>query len=243
LLRFIQGRSFLYADLIIFISKYAKDVINQSIPQRSGHSEVIPHGVSENFRRRAESDAFGPLHGMEYVLYVSILTVYKAQLEVILAWTKLRARRQTPEKLVIVGPEYAPYGRRVRRLIQSLKLQDEVILLGEVPHSELPAYYQNAKINLFASSCENCPNILLEAMSAGKPLLCSNYKPMPELAGDAAAYFNPYDPEELAALLMRYLDDDALRQRTGAAAIKHSQRYQWSESAHLTWAALAELIG
>lgn len=105
-----------------------------------------------------------------------------------------------------------------------------MLITGDVPYEELPVYYQNAKVNLFASSCENCPNILLEAMAGGRPVLCSSYPPMPEFAGDAAVYFNPYNPEHLAELLARFLNDETLRERMGAVALKRSQLYQWGDS-------------
>lgn len=242
LLRLAQGASFRDADLVIFISEYAKAAIDRCIPHRRGRSTVIPHGLSDHFRRTAASPP-AEIRGVEYVLYVSTLDFYKAQLEVVLAWSTLKQRRATHEKLVLVGPENRDYGRRVRELIHSLGLQDDVLITGNVSYESLPAYYQNAKVNLFASSCENCPNILLEAMAAGRPVLCSNRPPMPEFAGDNVAYFDPYNPEQLAGLLTRFLDDAALRGRMGAMALEYSRRYQWSDSARKTWSALAELAG
>lgn len=242
LLHFTQGVSFRNADLVIFISEYAKLVIDQYIPWRRGRSIIIPHGVSDHFRRRAALVPTG-IKVTEYVLYVSILDFYKAQLEVVSAWAKLRQLRATHEKLILVGPENPSYGCRVRELIQSLGLQEEVVILGNVPCAELPAYYQNSIVNIFASSCEiGASYVLMEALAAGSPVLCSNYPPMPEVVGDAAAYFDPYKPDQLADLLARFLDDKALRERMGAAALKHSQSYQWHDSAHKTWSALAELI-
>lgn len=239
-LRHLQGTSFRDADLVIFISEYAKSVIDREVPTRKGRSVVIQHGLNEQFRPGRSLPRPDNLPE-RYVLYVSILDVYKAQLEVIQAWHRLRARRPTPEKLVLVGPEYYPYGKKVRALIEALGLQNEVILTGNVPYHALPAYYQNATVNLFASSCENCPNILLEALAAGRPVLSSNYPPMPEFAGDAATYFDPYAPGELTNLLERYLEDDVLRDRMGAAALRQSERFQWAESTRRTWAALREL--
>lgn len=242
LLHFIQGASFRDADLVIFISEYAKLVIDRCIPQRHGRSVLVPHGLSDHFRQRGASVPV-EVKEIEYVLYVSILDYYKAQLEVISAWARLRRRRPTHEKLILVGAENSSYGSRVRELILSLGLQDEVLITGNVPYEQLPAYYHNAKVNLFASSCESCPNILLEAMAGGRPVLCSSHPPMPEFGGDAAAYFDPYNLDQLAELLARFLDDETLRERMGAAALKRSQLYQWRDSAYKTWSALDELTG
>lgn len=240
LLKYIQGASIKNADLVIFISEYAKATIDGILPDRRGASLVIPHGLSDDFRRKNTSRP-ERFKDQEYVLYVSILFNYKAQLEVIQAWAKLRKIRQTPEKLALAGPEYRPYAQRVRELINSLGLEQEVILTGPVPYSELPSYYQHAKINLFASSCENCPNILLEALAGGRPVLCSTYPPMPEFGGDAVEYFDPYNPDELASLFLRYLDNEELCATMGQKAFEHSFRYDWKESAARTWNALSDL--
>jgi len=242
LLRFVQRASFRDADLVIHISEYGKKVIDRCVSRRRGRSVVIPNGLSDHFRQRGASTP-KEIEGMDYVLYVSKLDYYKAQLQVVAAWARLRERRKTREKLILAGPENPRYGREVRNLILSLGLQDEVLVVGDVTYEKLPAYYQNAKLNLFASSCENCPYILLEAMAGGRPVLCSSYPPMPEFAGDAAAYFDPYNPDALAELVARFLDDAALRERMGAAALERSNRYLCGDSASRTWSALADLTG
>ena len=59
-------------------------------------------------------------------------------------------------------------------LIKKIKLENlekKVFILGDIQQERLPQLYQNAEINIFCSETENCPNILLEAMSAGKPVL------------------------------------------------------------------------
>ena len=71
-----------------------------------------------------------------------------------------------------------------------------MLILGEIPPQELFKFYSNAQINLFVSSCENGRITLLEVMSAGRYVLCSNIPPTPEFGEDAVLYFNPYAPAE-----------------------------------------------
>jgi len=240
LLRRIQAASFCRADLLIFISLYAKSVIDLTLGKRHGDAVVIPHGLNDHFRTPAPLSALVNQFG-EYVLYVSILDPYKAQLEVVRAWHGVCYRRSTSEKLLLVGPMDTQYANRVRALIQELKLDDRVVLLGNIPYADLPAVYQHAKVNIFASSCENCPNILLEALAAGRPVLCSDYQPMPEFAGNAVRYFDPYNPEQLAEKLIDLLDDSALRTDLGLRARARSERFHWTDTADKTWNALAAL--
>lgn len=239
-LRWVQSRSFKRADLVIFISLFAKSVIDVVVGKRAGNSQVIPHGISDRFRVPVGKPKSLGLPD-RYVCYVSILNVYKAQIEVVKAWHLLRSRRQVEEKLLLVGPSNDQYGLQVAELIRQLGLQSEVRIVGNVPYNELPGLYQGAVINLFASSCENCPNILLEALSAGRPVLSSDYQPMPEFAAEAALYFDPYSPDKLATQLERLLDDPVLQERMGRRAAVRSADFQWAESARRTWFALRDL--
>jgi glycosyltransferase involved in cell wall biosynthesis len=242
ILKYIQSRSFRKANLVVFMSQFAKSIIDIVVGPRAGTAVVIPHGVNDRFRRSGVSQA-GLRLPDRYVAYVSIVTVYKAQLEVVRAWALMRTARRSSEALLLVGPSNQDYERKVRKLIVDLSLQDVVMLLGDVPYDALPAVYLGALANVFASSCENCPNILLEALAAGKPVLCSDYQPMPEFAGDAALYFDPYDPQSLATRLCEVLDDPWLAADLGRRSRERSAEFQWKRSAEATWQALSDLAG
>ncbi len=68
---------------------------------------------------------------------------------------------------------------------------------GPIEHAALPDRYHAADVFVFASSCENLPNILLEAMAAGLPIACSSRGPMPEILGTSGLYFDPLRPKSL----------------------------------------------
>jgi glycosyltransferase involved in cell wall biosynthesis len=229
--------------MVIFISEHGQSVIESLVPMRAGRSVVIPHGVGAAFvRDENRPEASGdPRWPDGYVFYPSIIDVYKAQLEVIEAWSGLRQRRDTREKLVLAGPEWPPYAARVRRKIEQLGLEDEVVLLGPVGHDELPSLCQNAKINIFASRLENCPNILLELLASSRPILCSSDPPMPEFGGDAVVYFDPTRSVELTERLAALIDDEPRLRQLGEAAESHSALYQVDDAMRKTWELLYSL--
>lgn len=236
LLRFVQARAFRRADLVIFISDYARRVIDAAVPDRRGGSVVIPHGAKVTSSRLdlAIAERVPP----RFVLYLSILDAYKAQVELVEAWALLIRRSPRPEKLVLAGPEEPEYGRKVRAAIARLGLEEEVLLIGNVPHDQVSDLVRRATVNLFLSSCENCPNILLELLCMGTPLLVSERQPMPELGGPGLDYVDPYDVEAIAAGIQRLLDDPERRTRGAAAALARSARFTWARAGAETWAAI-----
>ena len=244
LLEISMLRSMTTADLVIFISNYARRVIESSAPGSIKQSVVIPHGVGGEFRRNG-----GPLSRPDwlshnnYLLYVSTVDIYKAQLEVVRAYAMLRQLRpSTQEKLLLVGPvNNSAYAKHLQLEIERSGLTNWVLMCGSVPYRDLPALYQNALVNIFASESENCPNILLESLAAGRPVLCSSLPPMPEFGGDAPLYFNPRVPEELARKLVSVLDNPARLETLGKRAAYRALEYDWRESADRTWTAIYNL--
>ena len=237
-------KSMTKSDLVIFISKYAKSFIEVECGLRLKNTVIIPHGIDPIFKRDLQLELLRPswLPDSEYLLYVSILDVYKAQLEVIESYNLLKKEGKIDKKLVLVGPEYKPYGDKVRQLVVNLELEKDVLIFDSVSHNELPAIYQHASINIFASETENCPFILLEALASGRPLLSSNCQPMPEFGGDAALYFSPQSPSELSKLITKVLNSTVLTKKLSNKSIERSLLYNWEESARRTWHSINQLV-
>lgn len=244
LLRRVMLRSMVQADLVIFVSKYARDVIERAAGKPLVRSVVIPHGVADWFKASYAMQLPRPdwLPDGPYVLYVSTLDFYKAQIEVVRGYHLLSQQRPTHERLILAGPENPTYGNLVRQEIGRLGLNDRVMLTGKLSYRELPPLYQNAKLIIFASESENCPNILLESLASARPILCSNRAPMPEFGGEAVRYFDPSSPEDLAAKLRSVLDDVRELQRLAMCAAEASKRYDWRIAGDRTWRALQATV-
>ncbi len=241
LLRYILIKSMKTSNFTIFISKFARDFIEKFIPDIKTRSIIIPHGISDDFRIR-DTNVPEILRYKKYFLYVSMFDVYKCQVEVVRAYAKLRKMRKTPEVLVLVGPtRIASYAKQVNSEIEKAGLRKYVLILGDLPHGRLSSLYHNAKAIIFASKCENCPNILLESLAAAKPLFVSNKPPMPEFAKESAVYFNPEDSDELAQLIFEVVDDPKRVFKLGHAAHLNSLNYSWETTARKTFQIMLDL--
>ena len=240
LLNRIMLKSMSEADLTIFISNYARSVIESLTKVKN--AVTIPHGIGSVFRTHGGSTVRPDyLPESEYVLYVSRFDVYKHHYEVVSAYGKLSQELREKFPLILVGETNLPEAGRVKALISTLGLEGQVLLLGAIPYQSLPPLYHHAYLNLFASSCENCPNILLEALASGRPMICSNIMPMPEFGADAALYFSPFDSDDIGNILSEALSSPDLLRKLSAAAIAQSDKFDWENTSRKTWFELLAL--
>ena len=124
-------------------------------------------------------------------MYVSNIDAYKHQTEVVEAIDQVR-QKGFPISLTMIGPAIPRYLSQLNSVLDRRDPQRVwAKYLGQVPYGDLPAYYQQADIGLFASSCETFGIILLEKMSAGLPIACSSKSAMPEILKDTGVYFDP----------------------------------------------------
>ena len=241
LLRWIQVRTFRKASGVIFLTEYARDVVTQVIRKLRGECRIIPHGINPRFLRPPRIQR--PLTDFTEdrpcrVLYVSIVDLYKHQWHVAEAVAILRSEG-IPVVLELVGPP-ARGMNQLRSAIRRLDPSETFISYrGAVPYERLDAIYCEADVCVFASSCENMPNILLEGMATGLPIACSRIGPMPEVLGDAGVYFNPEDAGSIAQAIRELIRSHDLRARLAQAAFGRAQSYSWKRCAEDTFEFLA----
>lgn len=234
LLERIMLKSMASADLTIFISDYARQIIEQRIKLKQ--AVTIPHGINPAFKTYDKQISRLPVAPEgKYILYVSRFDVYKHHYEVVEAYASLPEDLRQQYKLVLAGECGNAEADRVIALINRTGLQERICILGAIPYRDLPALYRHADLVLFASSCENCPNILLEALGAGRPVLSSSVMPMPEFGGAGAGYFSPFDPGDIARKITGVLSDPKLSREMAEAAAIRSREFDWAASASETW--------
>lgn len=229
-------KSFRASDRIIFISEYSRSVVQPRCP--GVDFRIIPHGI-----KPMDSGTVGGLEkfgiATPYFCYLSILDPYKHQDKVIEGFQKWQQRSTTANvELVLAGPPAGTFGERI--IQQARRAENSVRYIGPVTPADIPALLRHAKILLFASTCETCPNILLEYLSAGRPILCSKTPPMPEFGGDAVRYVDAEDPAAWATALDSLISDTDAQSGLSQRAKERSALYSWDDTARRTLAALTE---
>lgn len=243
-LRWIQARGFKRADGVIFLSNHARFEVERQFGGLR-QAVVIPHGVSNRFRQRPrrqrkvhDCNPSQPLR----LLYVSTVEPYKHQWNVAEAVSAVRNRTGWPLALDFVG---AAYPKAKKRLESCLKRVDQngewTKILGAIPNDRLHEYLGQADIGIFASTCENLPNTLIEMMSAGLPIVCSNRAPMTDVLGNGGIYCDPESPTDIARALTSFIQDAEARASAAEQSYAASSCYSWEKCAAQTFDYLARV--
>jgi glycosyltransferase involved in cell wall biosynthesis len=236
LLRRLNAWSFASADGMIFLSQTAREVIGRFLGRPLRRVAVIAHGVDQN-RFRPLRPRTAPAAGETIrLVYPSRFEPYKHQVEVVQA-IEMLADRLPGLKVRLCGPANPSYFAAFEAALEAAPRAKSMIeYLGEVPNAALPELYADSDLLLFASSCENLPNILIEAMASGIPICSSDRSPMPEVCRDACVYFDPSDPRSIADAVLRATGDwDATLGRADEAR-EYAAAYSWAKTARETFA-------
>ena len=241
LLRYIQNRSLRRADGAIFLTRYAAEVIQRSSGpvRRIG---LVPHGVGQNFQDLRHTLPW-PAKGERPIrlLYISNAAWYKHQWMVVRAVEQLR-NQGIDVTLTLVGGGSGPAQDRLRSQMARSDPRGEFVTQKKfVPQSDLPGYLVDADIFVFASSCENMPNILMEMMASGLPIVSSSTRPMPDILKDGGIYYDPMSESETATAITKAISDQKLRKTMAQIGKELSAQYSWSDASLKTIQFLEQL--
>ena len=236
----VQNLAFRRAASVIFLTRYAAKVIQQSCGLLPA-IVYIPHGVDAVFKH-SQAVSSWPVSSERPIrcIYVSNAEMYKHQWVVVEAISLLRKRGYNM-MLSFVGGGNGPAQQLLQDTITVVDPESVFVKqLKFLPHAELPALLAEADLFVFASSCENMPVTLVEAMAVGLPIACSNRGPMPEVLADAGVYFNPEDSESIAGAIEQIIQSPALRLSIAQRAKVLSQQYNWKRCSDETFSFIAE---
>tara|TARA_A100001015_G_scaffold299514_1_gene383651 strand:+ start:5038 stop:6177 length:1140 start_codon:yes stop_codon:yes gene_type:complete len=189
-----------YQDKTIFISEFGKKIISKN-RLLMNNSIVISHAISPVFFEIGESNLIQGFDEKKYLLYVSSFLPYKNHANLIKSYAKVKSKLGGI-KLIMIGKISKSTKSKLDNLINKLNISNEAMILEEVNQIGLASCYQKSLFNIFLSSCENCPNIMLESMASSRPLLSSIKDPMPEFGKDYVTYCDPTNINDISEKLI-----------------------------------------
>ncbi|MBA6294077.1 glycosyltransferase [Colwellia sp. MB3u-70] len=199
----------------------ADEMITMGIDKEKIH--VIYNGVDHQ-KFQVKDSIFEP-NNHNYILYVGNLKKEKGVIELLNGFAAISAKYPTL-KLLYAGP--GNLSSQIASQAKNMAISDKVTLLGGVDHDQLPGLINQARLLALPSYNEGVPNVVLEAMACGTPVLATNVGGIPEVVNEnicgkiISAQSDSAVAEGLDYILARYWDRESIK--------LHSQQFSWENN-------------
>ncbi|MEN8263817.1 MAG: glycosyltransferase family 1 protein [Nitrospirota bacterium] len=226
------------ADHIIAISQFTKDTLIEKYGIPEEKISVVYNGFDQDTFTALDAKTikkFRKTYGLpeSFLLYPAATWKHKNHNNLIKAYKVLKEKYQFRDKLVLTGIKKGNHESVMAR-IRELGLEKDIIHLGYLPYEQLPALYNASDILVFPSFFEGFGIPVIEAMAVGLPVACSNTTSLPEIGGDAALYFDPFNPEDIAEKLFTLHKDMDLRKKSISKGLEQVKKFTWENTAKET---------
>ena len=245
ILRYIHLISFKKNNGVIFLNDFAKKNILQYLGKLNGKDTIIHHGLSKRFIHKSREcfpiQAYSKSKPFK-LIYVSDLEPYKHHWNVVSAVSLVRDQTGWPIELNLVGrPRHKPSSLLLEKAISKYDPSLHWINLFEkTPYEKLHELYKDIDLGIFASTCENFPNIILEYIGCSLPFICSNRPPMPSITENLTYYFDPEDPQDISEKVVKIINNYRFRKLLSLKLSKLVTNYSWEECSRRTFSFLYE---
>ena len=227
------------ADKIICVSHFsARELVRLTrIPEEK--IQVIYNGVDNSWFHVTPKD--NP-YNRPYLLFVGNVKPHKNLSALLKAFSMLKDK--IDHDLVVVGKRegFLTPDNNLENAINNYNLHERVHFTGYIEDDLLKQYYVFADALVFPSLYEGFGLPPLEAMACGCPAVVSNAASLPEVCGDAALYFNPYKPEDIADKILLLLNNDNLRVDLAKRGKDRARLFTWERSAQETLKVINNLM-
>jgi glycosyltransferase involved in cell wall biosynthesis len=238
------------AARVLVPSGHARDEVCTLLGADPQRVIVTPEGVDPRFTPLARQTSDDPAKAAEIDRFFRGLGIHRPY---VLALGDLQPRKNISrliEAWAILADDESDLGRRLvlaggfrgrkdsaTGLPVKLHMGERVAFPGHVRDEDLGLLYGAAELFVMPSLYEGFGLPVLEAMACGTPVACSGTTALPEVAGGAAALFDPEDPADIAAVLRSLIAEEALRADLRERGLRRASHASWRACAELTAAA------
>jgi glycosyltransferase involved in cell wall biosynthesis len=227
------------SERIIAVSQSTKKDTVEMLGYPEKNISVVHNGIDSRFFDVAQydekklKDKFGIKD--KYILFLGTLEPRKNLTRVIEAFLKFKNswRGDFNYQLVVAGKK-GWLNDEYSQIVEDLGLKREVVFTGYVGGDELKPLYSSSEFFVMPSLYEGFGQTIVEAMACGAPCLVSKVSSIPEIAGDAVYYVNPYDTDGIALALGKLASDKELRENLSAAGREQAKKFSWEKCARET---------
>ncbi len=233
------------ASHIATVSEYSKQDIVKTYNIEHRKVSVVYNGVDDSYVpvNQLIKDEIKKKYtsNNDYFLFVGSVHPRKNLKRLILAFDKFKKETKLRHKLVIVGAMFFK-NSELLSVFEQLEFKDEIIFTGRLENEELSRVYAAASALVFVPYFEGFGMPIIEAMKCNVPVISANVTSMPEVAGNAALFVNPYDINEIADAMKKIVVDTNLQQELIEKGRAQCKKFSWDITAQKLWEAMMKAL-
>ncbi|MBC7248236.1 MAG: glycosyltransferase family 4 protein [Actinobacteria bacterium] len=234
----LANLSLLKAKWVIYPTRTAYKEVEESVLGKLGDNySIIPYGVNKEVFSNADNIKDNSKGKEKFtIIYVSNFAEHKNHAKLIDAFL-LISQKGIKSQLILIGDINANKAKKkwcrnkIYRDYSSelfrIATEEDIILTGHVENDGLPKYYKMADMFAFPSLRESFGHPIVEAMSCGLPIAISDLPYAHEICGDAAVYFDPLNPKDIADKIIEVLLNDELRESLIRKSLERAKLFSW----------------
>ena len=220
---------------IIAISESTKSDLTRYLSLGERKIHAIPLAADDAFRPQPKNiiEAVRKRYDLPrlYCLYVGTNKPHKNLLGLLKAWKLLHDDNALEGHSLVIAGQWDRRYPEAKEFSLISGLDRFVKFIGKVNDEHLPAIYNGASVFVQPSFYEGFGLPIIEAMACGTVVACSNTSSLPEVAGNAATFFNPKNPTSIATTLGDLIADNNKLSSLREKSIQQASRYSWKQTA------------
>ncbi len=226
------------AKRIATVSFYSKEDITRSFKVDYDKIDVVYDGINQIFEPISEEEKIATRKkitgGAPFFLFVGALHPRKNICGLLKAFDAFKSVSDNDMKLVIVGGKMHKTGK-IFETYENMRFRTDVVFSGRVSTRDLHDIFGSALALTFVPFFEGFGIPIVEAMSAGIPVICSNTTSIPEVGGNAVMYVDPLRIDQITEAMLQLVDDVELQKSLIQKGFIQKNKFSWDETARLLW--------
>lgn len=230
------------AEKIVTVSEYSKQDIVKQYDIEKGKIKVVYNGCNELYKPIDEGLKFQIkqkyTEGKSYFIFIGTLHPRKNITGLFKAFEKFKIESKSDFKLLIVGEKLFMTGD-IEKIYFKSQYKNDIVFTGRLKPEDLHHVLASAFAMTFVPFFEGFGIPLIEAMNCDVPLISSDTTSLPEVAGNAALFVNPFDVNDIKNAMIKLTENKNLRHTLIEKGRIRKEQFSWDKTAMRLWDALA----
>lgn len=233
------------ASKIVTVSEFSKKDISTQFKIKPAHIDVVFNGSNIIYKPSTDEEIVHAkqkfTEGHDFFIFVGALSPRKNVANLLSAFDLFKTKTKSNLKLLIVGEKMFKT-KSIKNIFTKMRHKNDVVFTGRLSPEELKALYGASRALTFVPYFEGFGIPIIEAMNCDTAVITSNITSMPEVAGNAALFVDPFSVQSIAdAMIKIHLDSEFRIQLIEKGRIQR-QKFNWDKTADKFWESIKNVL-